>query len=194
MGVTGSIGAGKSAVARLLAERGAALIDADELARAAAADPAVLERIRAELGAELVRGGRLDRAATGALVFADPEALEKLNGIIHPWVRRRTWERVEELRRQGEPPPVIVLDVPLLFENGLEDRFDAVIAVVAPLAERVRRVAARSGLSEEEVRARDAAQWPQERKAALADFVIENAGSEEELAGRVAEVWARLIG
>jgi dephospho-CoA kinase len=193
IGLTGNIGSGKSSVARLLRERGAAVIDADALAREATEDRGVLDAIARDLGAELVAGGRLDRAATARRVFRDPEARRRLERIVHPWVRRATAERMEALERLPEPPPVIVLDIPLLYESGLDRGLDAVIVVIAPLRDRVARVVARSGLSEQEVRSRDAAQMPLEAKAARADFVVDNGGTPEELEVRVDAVWNGLL-
>ena len=192
IGLTGNIGSGKSTVARLLVERGAALVDADALARAAAADPQVLAAIAEKLGDDLVRGGGLDRAATAARVFEDAEAREILNSIIHPWVRRESAARVEALRTQDEPPRVILMDIPLLYENGLEAGLDAVIVVNAPLAVRVKRVGERSGLSEADVVARDGAQLPLEEKVARADFVLENSGKLEDLERQVEALWRNL--
>lgn len=177
----------------MLVARGAFLIDADELARAATNDPAVLSRVSAELGGEFVKDGQLERQAVGRAVFADPALLEKLNAIVHPWVAARREELEAEAMQRVEPPPLIVHDVPLLFEVGLDRSVDVTLVVTAPLPIRVRRVAARSGLSDSEVRSRDAAQLPEREKAARADFVIDNAGSEEELEGRVARLWPELL-
>ena len=193
VGLTGGIGAGKSTVAELFVEKGATLIDADALAREATKEPEVLRRIAEALGAELVRDSTLDRAATAARVFADESARTTLNGIIHPWVRQRSDARVEEISKQADPPPVILLDIPLLYENGLERGLDAVIVVDAPLSLRATRVAARSGLSEEEVRARDRAQMPLEEKVARADFVIDNSGPPEGLSPQIERVWRALL-
>ncbi len=192
IGLTGNIGSGKSTVARLLIERGAALVDADALAREAASDPQVLAAIAEKLGDDLVRGGGLDRAATAARVFEDAEARAILNSIIHPWVRRESAARVEALRMQDEPPRVILMDIPLLYENGLEAGLDAVIVVNAPLAVRVKRVGARSGLSEADVVARDGAQLSLEKKVARADFVLENSGDLEDLERQVEALWREL--
>ena len=192
IGLTGNIGSGKSTVARLLTERGAALIDADALAREAAADPDVLAAIAEKLGDDLVKAGELDRAATAARVFEDAEARGVLNSIIHPWVRRESAARVEALRARPNPPKVTLMDIPLLYENGLEAGLDAVIVVNAPLAVRVKRVGARSGLSEAEVRARDGAQLPLEEKVARADFVLENSGGLEDLERQVEALWRDL--
>ncbi|MEJ2292209.1 MAG: dephospho-CoA kinase [Deinococcales bacterium] len=193
VGLTGNIGSGKSSVARLLEARGAAVIDADALARQATEDAEVLAAIARDLGAELVAAGRLDRAATARRVFGDPEARRRLNAIVHPWVRRATERLTEALERAPEPPAVIVHDVPLLYENGLDRGLDAVIVVDAPLAERVARVAARSRLSEEDVRSRDAAQMPLDDKVARADYVVDNGGTLEELEARVDAVWRALL-
>lgn len=194
IGLTGSIGAGKSTVARGLIARGAELVDADVLAREATADPAVLSAIRARFGEDVVTGGVLDRGALGRRVFADPEAREALNAIVHPWVRRASAERVAELRARRPPPPVILLDIPLLYENGLERTVDAVVVVDAPLEQRVARVMRRSGLPAAEVRARDAAQMPAAEKRARADFVVLNDAGLDELDGRLGELWEALVG
>lgn len=196
VGLTGSIGAGKSTVARLLAGLGAAVIDADALARQATEDPEVLAAIARELGEGLVlrgpEGPRLDRAATAARVFGDPEALGRLNGIVHPWVRRRAAEEMAALEASGSPPPAIVHDVPLLFESGLEGDYDVVVVVDAPAELRARRLAERSGLSSEEVARREAAQMPPEEKVARADHVVVNAGDLEELEAQVRRLWREL--
>jgi dephospho-CoA kinase len=194
VGLTGNIGSGKSTVARLLRERGAAVIDADALARAATEDPDVLARIAASLGEDLVVDGRLDRAATAARVFGDAAALARLNAIVHPWVRARSAERERELSDAVPPPPVIVHDVPLLYENGLDAAMDAVVVVDAPLETRLRRVAERSGVSIDELRARDAAQLPLEEKVARAAFGGGDAGDLRELRVAVKALWAELLG
>ena len=193
VGLTGNIGSGKSTVAALLVQKGAALIDADALARAATQDPDVLAAIGERLGADLVVDGQLDRATTAARVFNDESARRVLNQIIHPWVRRKSDERVAELSGRLEPPPIILLDIPLLYENGLETGLDAVIVVSATFENRVKRVAARSGLSESEVRARDHAQMPLEEKVKRADFVVYNDGEPDALAPQLDALWTKLV-
>lgn len=180
-------------MAKLLAERGAVIIDADELARQATGDPEVLERIGAELGAGLVKDGALDRQAVAAAVFADPGARAILNSIVHPWVGLRRLQLQAQALGQAEPPPLVVHDVPLLFEVGLQDSVDVTVVVAAPLPVRTARVMQRSGLTEEQVRQRDAAQMSQDEKVARADFVIDNSASEAELAEEVARLWPELL-
>jgi dephospho-CoA kinase len=192
IGLTGNIGSGKSTVARLLAAKGAAIVDADALARQATDDPQVLAAIAQQLGSELVRGGQLDRAATARRVFANPEARRRLNSIVHPWVRRAMAAQVATLLASPEPPPVIILDIPLLYESGLEPTVDAVIVVNASLERRIERVTARGLLSADEVRARNAAQLPLAEKVARADFVVDNEGDLARLAAQIDSLWALL--
>jgi dephospho-CoA kinase len=192
IGLTGNIGSGKSVVARLFAERGAAVIDADVLARAATEDPAVLRELAATFGEIIVKDGKLMRAHLAAVVFDNPEARAELNAIIHPWVGREREARTAALAARTPPPAVIVHDVPLLFEVGLDAEMDRVIVVDAPLELRVARVMARSGLTEPEVRSRDAAQLPLAEKVRRADFVIDNSKSLESSAEQVDGVWRAL--
>ena len=192
VGLTGNIGSGKSTVARRLVEQGAALIDSDALAREATQDPDVLRQIADTLGADLVQNGELDRPKTAERVFGDEAARETLNGIIHPWVRRKSEERAEELEHQASPPDVILMDIPLLYENGLERGLDAVIIVDAPLNVRVKRVQERSGLSEQEVRARDSAQTPLKEKVERADYVVNNSGDKKALEPQIGRLWSQL--
>ena len=182
VGLTGNVGSGKSTVARLFASLGAAVIDADALAREATQDARVLQRIAQTFGTELVTDRRLDRARLAAVVFADPEARGKLNAIVHPWVARKREEQVALLAARTPPPAVIVHDVPLLFEVGLDAAMDYTVVVDAPLELRIARASARSNLSEAEVRERDAAQTPLAEKVRRADFVVDNSGAVAEQA------------
>ena len=192
LGLTGNIGSGKSTVASLFAARGAAVVDADQLARQATDDAAVLSAVADALGDDLVVNGQLDRRKTATRVFADEGARRALNAIVHPWVRRASDERVRELAAGDEPPELIVHDVPLLFESGLGDRFDATVVVVAPLEVRVRRIVDRGGIRADDARRRDAAQMPQESKARLATWVIDNSGPADALAPQVDRIWREL--
>ena len=193
VGLTGNIGSGKSTVAELFTARGAAVIDADALARAATQDPDVLQKIAATFGDKLVKEGALDRAGLAAVVFNAPKARARLNAIIHPWVSRQREVQVTALASQSSPPAVILHDVPLLFEVGLDAEMDQTVVVDAPLAIRVARVTARRGLTPDDVRARDAAQLPLEEKVKRADFVIDNSGELADLLEQVERVWRALI-
>lgn len=191
VGLTGSMGAGKSTVAAGLARRGAVIIDADALARRATDDPGVLRKVAAALGPELVVDGRLDRAATARTVFADAEARRALEAIVHPWVRAEAAAQEAALGARDVPPVMVVHDVPLLFETGLDAGMDATVVVSAPRATREARVAARGG-DAAGVRARDDAQAPEAGKLERATFVVRNDADEVALEREVAALWSAL--
>lgn len=197
LGLTGSIGAGKSTVARLLRERGLTVLDADAVARELSEDDSVLSEVARWLGPEYLhyQGGRpssLNRPALAALVFADEQKRGVLNGILHPRVRARLGELERQAAVRGET--WVVQDVPLLFEGGAWKDMDSVLLVDAPLDVRLARVMARDTLSREAVMARDAAQMPVERKRALLEekpgslptgLVLDNGGDEAGLSARL---------
>lgn len=190
IGLTGGIGAGKSEVSRLLASYGAVLVDADVIAREVVAPGTEgLAAVAAAFGSGVLRpDGSLDRPKLGSIVFADKEKLAALNAIVHPLVRRRT----EELEAAAGPGAIVVNDVPLLAENGLAPLYDLVVVVDASDETRLERLVRLRGMTEEEARARMAAQATREQRLAVADLVIDNDGPLEELAPRVREVWERL--
>ena len=176
IGLTGGIGSGKSTVARMLAARGAAVVDADLLAREVVepGQPALAE-IAAEFGdAVLLPDGRLDRAALGAVVFADAARRERLNAITHPRVGALMQERIAAALASGAP--LVVVDIPLLFEGSRQSLFEGVLLVWVPPAVQLRRLVERDGMAEDEGRARIAAQMPIDDKRALATWVIDNSG------------------
>jgi len=182
IGITGNIGSGKSTVAQLLRAWGYPVLDLDLLAERARENKK--EELR-RLFPEAFRGGVLDRRALGRLVFADPERLRALEDLLHPEIRRLLEEELARLQA-----PLVFLEIPLLFEKGWEGRLDATLLVAAPWEERLRRVVARSGLSPEEVLARERAQMPEEEKRKRATWVVENAGSLEDLEGALRRVLA----
>jgi dephospho-CoA kinase len=192
-GLTGGIGAGKSEVSRLLEEHGAVIVDADKIAREVV-EPGTpgLAAVAEEFGDEvLAPDGSLDRPKLGAVVFADAERLAALNAIVHPLVG----ERSAELERQAaadSASALIVHDVPLLTENGLAPLYDVVLVVDASPENQLDRLVRLRGMTEEDARARMAAQATREERLALADIVIGNDGTPEELATRVREVWDEL--
>ena len=192
VGLTGNIASGKSTVARLLAERGALVIDADILARRAVEpDTPALRAIVERWGERMLAGdGTLDRAALREIVFEHAEELEVLNGIVHPEVARLRDEEVAAARARGER--LVVCDIPLLFERQLTDEFNFLVLVDAPRSVRLERLVNDRGLSHDEAMKMIAAQMPAELKRARADFVIENDSDLSALGRRVNELWSVL--
>lgn len=184
IGITGNIGSGKSTVAHLLRSWGYPVLDLDGLAQRARENKR--EELR-RLFPEAFRGEELDRRTLGQLVFGHPERLKALEDLLHPEVRRLLAEELAGLKA-----PLVFLEIPLLFEKGWEARLDGTLLVAAPLEERVRRVMARSGLTREEVLARERAQMPEEEKRRRATWVLENRGGLEELAEGLREVLAQI--
>lgn len=194
VGLTGGIGSGKSAVSAELASYGAVVIDADAIARQVV-EPGTpgLAEVVAEFGeGVLTPEGRLDRPRLGELVFADKNRLARLNAIVHPRVGERSGRLMEEALESGAE--VVVYDVPLLVENGLESLYDVVVVVDTPDEVRVERVSRDRDMPREQVRARIAAQADRETRLAAADFVVDNSGTREDLSDRVAELWGELLG
>jgi len=192
VGLTGGIGSGKSEVARLLAEHGALVVDADVLAREAVAPGTPgLAAVVEEFGpGVLAPDGSLDRAALGRRVFADEARLRALEAIVHPYVGRRT----AELTGAAGPDDIVVHDVPLLVEKGLHTGYDVVVVVDATEETRLRRLVGIRGMAEDEARARMAAQATREQRLAVADQVVSNDAGLDELAARVSTVWDALTG
>jgi dephospho-CoA kinase len=194
IGLTGTMGAGKSTVGALFGSWGARRVDADVLARQVV-EPGQpgLQAIAEAFGARMLRAdGTLDRAALRAIVFQDSAALRRLEAIIHPAVDLLRAALLEEARREGAR--VAVIEIPLLFEKGLSDEFDAVVVVDAPEDVRRRRVYESRGLTPEESSAMDSAQWPGEHKRAAADHVIWNDDDLASLESEAREVWDAVTG
>ncbi|MBW5250689.1 dephospho-CoA kinase [Streptomyces poriferorum] len=190
VGLTGGIGAGKSEVSRMLAGYGAVLIDADRIAREVV-EPGTpgLDAVVKEFGTGILTPeGTLDRPKLGSVVFSDGERLAALNAIVHPLVGARS----AELERAAGPDSVVVHDVPLLTENGLAPLYDLVIVVDAAPETQLDRLVRLRGMTEQEARARMAAQATREQRRAVADLVIDNDGPIEALEPQVREVWAEL--
>lgn len=191
IGLTGSLGSGKSTVGRLLHKRGAVLIDADLLVRDMQ-EPGrlLLGRMVREFGhGILTQAGALDRKAMAARVFSDAGALRRLNRLIHPAVRQQEAALISRFQDH----PVVALDIPLLFENHLHRLMDWVVAVSVTDAARFERLKEQRGLDEAEVRRRLAAQWPDETKRAMAHFMIDNSGGMEATEAQVQHLWERLL-
>jgi dephospho-CoA kinase len=193
VGLTGNIAAGKSTVADVWRSMGATVVDADELSRRAVepGTPA-LDAIAREWGTWVLdEGGALDRAALRQIVFADPEARARLEGIVHPAVAALRDQAYREASARGAK--LVVADIPLLFEVGMADEFDVVVLVDAPEAVRLARIVADRGLAEDEARRMIAAQMPSELKRARADIVIPNAGTLGDLQDSARDAWRQLV-
>ena len=190
IGLTGSIGSGKSTVARLLLARGIPVLDADAVARQVSSRSDVLAEVSSRLGAQYVLPDGLNRPALAELVFSQPSARATLNAIIHPAVREEMTRLEAQLEADGAR--AVAQDIPLLFENKLETLFDAVILVDAPLETRVARVMQRDGATREAVLARDAAQMPSSEKRSRADFILENDGDKAALEAQVTDALLQL--
>ena len=194
VGLTGGIGSGKSEVSRRLAAHGAMIIDADVAAREVVAPGTPgLAQIAEAFGPEVLGpDGALDRERLGAIVFRDPALRAKLNAIVHPLVGE--WMRAAE-HAAADPARddlIVVHDVPLLAENRRAGDFDLVIVVDVPPELQVERLVSQRGLTPDQARARMAAQASRPQRLAVADLVIDNSGSLDDLDRRVAGVWADL--
>jgi len=188
LGLTGGIGSGKSMVAQMFAQLGAAVIDADQLAREVVepGQPA-LQEIAATFGPDvLLPDGRLDRPKLAQIIFANPVERGKLDAITHPRIRRRM-EQLIKARRSG--PGVLIVDIPLLYENKRTSSVEKVIVVWVDPQTQLRRIQDRDGLSAQSAHQRVAAQMPLDAKRARADHVIDNSGSRDDTQHQVEAIY-----
>lgn len=189
VGLTGGIGSGKTEVGKIFADLGAFLIDSDALAREAVKSGSAALAAIGRRWPKVVRAdGSLDRPALAQVVFSDAGARAFVNGIVHPYVHARR----AALEKRAAAHTVVVHDVPLLFENGYQNECDVTIVVIAPVETRIARVMARTGLTRAQVEARLPAQIEPERARELADIVIENDGTIEELRERATSIYHEL--
>jgi len=190
-GFTGGVGMGKSTAARFLRERGAQIADTDEIARRLVQpDRPALAEIQQVFGPKMISpGGQLRRDELAKIVFADPAARAKLEAILHPRIREQWLAQIEAWR--GENHSLAVVVIPLLFETRAEPHFDKIICVACSGAAQRERLLAR-GWTPEQIRQRNAAQWPVEQKIARADFVIWTDGDLENHARQLERILASL--
>jgi dephospho-CoA kinase len=188
VGLTGGIGAGKSTVSRMLAQRGAVVVDGDQIARdlVVPGEPALAEIVDRFGPGVLLPDGELDRAGLAAIVFPDPEALADLDAIMHPRIAERAAEMLGAAEREGSR--IVVYDMPLLVENGSADDFDLVVVVHAPVEVRLARLAVR-GVAVADARERMARQASDDERAAVASILIDNGGDEDQLIAQVDRAW-----
>ncbi len=192
LGLTGGIATGKSHLSRTLAELGAVIVDADRISHGVTArGGAALPRIRDEFGEEYVRDGELDRWALGALVFSDPDALRRLNGIMHPLILEKMKREIAEAEALGAP--VTVLDVPLLYEAGMDAMCREVWCAWIPRRLQLQRLMARDGLTRAEALRRMASQMSAWEKRRRADRWIDTRGTLEESAEKVRSMYYGLL-
>ena len=192
VGLTGNIASGKSEIARMLADRGATVIDADVLAREAVRpETQALKDIVKRWGKDVLKNdGSLDRAALRQIVFADQSELDALNRIVHPGVTRLRDREIARARERGDQ--IVVCVIPLLFERNIVEEFDAIVLVDAPRPLRLERMVASRGLEATDAMNMIASQMPAELKRARADYVIENNGSLQDLQRDVDALWSFL--
>jgi dephospho-CoA kinase len=192
IGLTGNIASGKSEVAKMLAERGATLIDADVLAREAVRpETQALRDIVKRWGKEILKeDGNLDRDALRRIVFADQFELDALNRIVHPGVTRLRDREIAQAKERGDQ--IVVCVIPLLFERNLVEEFDAIVLVDSPRPLRLERLVTTRGLEETDAMNMIAAQMPAELKRARADYCIDNTGSLDDLERDVDALWSSL--
>jgi dephospho-CoA kinase len=189
VGVTGGIGAGKSTVADRLAERGAVVIDADQISRSLVEPGSpILADLVAEFGPEILReDGTLNRAQLAAKAFADPALTQRLNAIMHPAIQQAAADHIAQSTAE-----VVVYDMPLLFETGQQALVDTVVVVDVPVDLQIDRAVHQRGLSKDDVERRMAVQVDRETRLQGADFVIDNSGPVSETLTQVDEVWEAL--
>ncbi|WP_295820306.1 dephospho-CoA kinase [uncultured Microbacterium sp.] len=193
LALTGGIASGKSTIARLLAQHGAVIVDADAIVRELQAPGSpVLDQIAAAFGPGVIAGdGNLDRAALGAVVFSDDDARRRLNALIHPAVAAESGRRFAAAFA-ADPDAVVVYDVPLLVEARADDPWDLIVVAHAPASLREERLVALRGLTLADARARLASQVDDDTRLAVADVIIETAGSLAETSAQVEALWRRL--
>lgn len=192
VGLTGGIASGKSAVSSIFSSLGAMVVDHDLLARQAVevGSPG-LAAIVVEFGSEILNDdSSLNRAKLGSIVFSDPQKLAALNAIVHPEVFRLGREADV---RAGSLGVIVVHDIPLLAETTQEHDFDAVVVVEAPMEARISRMVAHRGMAVKDAQARIDAQASDAQRRAIADYVVDNSGSTEDLHKRVSQVWQELM-
>lgn len=194
IGIVGGVASGKSTVARMLARRGAEVIDADRIAAEVRSRPEVRAALADAFGESILdEAGHVVPRLLAEAVFGEPQRVERLNEVMHPPILRTIRERIEELRRQ-DAAPLVVLDAPLLVETDLHRELcDAILFVEASPEHRRRRAVQERGMSAAQFKKRSSAQRPVEEKQDLADYVVPNDGSLQELERRIDKLWPHLV-
>ena len=191
-GLTGGIACGKTTVAQMLAHKGAIIVDADQVARdVVAPNSPGLSDVMNEFGEEIIKNNELDREALGAIIFADPKRRKILEAILHPRIAVESARQIQAALSKSSP--MVLYDAALLVESGRADDFRPLIVVTASQHTQLERIVLRDGLNRDDARARLEAQMPVSDKAAVADYVISNDGSRDDLQEQVDQLWRTLI-
>ncbi len=190
VGLTGSIGTGKSTVAKIFKELGAYVIDADQIVHSLLKEESVKEKIREILGNVFDDKGEIDKKKVAEIIFNNPEKKKQLEALIHPLVFERIQEKIKNIEKK-DPDAVVVVEVPLMIETGSYKNYDVVIVVYAPEEIQLKRLLNR-GMEKEDALKRIKSQMPIDEKVKYADIVIENTGTLEELKKKVENVYREL--
>ncbi len=195
IGITGSLGTGKTTVAKIFKGLGAIVLDADEIThRLIEPNTPAWNKIKGYFGEDILKkDGRINRRALAKDVFSERRHLDKLCGIIHPLVYKEIGKRVKEIKRSS-PDAVVALDIPLLLESGGRSKVDKLVVVTAGREAQIKRAAAKFGLTRKEILRRIDAQMPLSEKERAADFVIDNKGSLSATERQAVEIWKNLAG
>ncbi len=190
VGLTGSIGTGKSTVSKIFKELGAYVIDADQIVHSLLKEESVKEKIREILGNVFDDKGEIDKKKVAEIIFNNPEKKKQLEALIHPLVFERIQEKIKNIEKK-DPDAVVVVEVPLMIETGSYKNYDVVIVVYAPEEIQLKRLLNR-GMEKEDALKRIKSQMPIDEKVKYADIVIENTGTLEELKKKVENVYREL--
>lgn len=191
VGLTGNIGMGKSTVAELFKGLGAYVISTDKIVETLLEEPDVIEEIKRLFGDEVIVNGKVNKKYVASVVFENPLMRIYLENILHPRVFKKVDEIIENIPKRGEPL-IVVIEAPVIFERGYQNRFDIIITVFCPEETALERLE-KKGFSKEEAIKRLKSQFPIEMKKSKSDYIIDNSGTLEETAKQVEEIFQKLV-
>ncbi|MCX7724993.1 MAG: dephospho-CoA kinase [Thermodesulfovibrio sp.] len=191
VGLTGNIGMGKSTVAELFKSLGAYVISTDKIVETLLEEPDVIEEIKRLFGDEVIVNGKVNKKYVASVVFENPLMRIYLENILHPRVFKKVDEIIENIPKKGEPL-IVVIEAPVIFERGYQNRFDIIITVFCPEETALERLE-KKGFSKEEAIKRLKSQFPIEMKKSKSDYIIDNSGTLEETAKQVEEIFQKLV-
>ncbi|MCS7164610.1 MAG: dephospho-CoA kinase [Thermodesulfovibrio sp.] len=191
VGLTGNIGMGKSTVAELFKSLGAYVISTDKIVETLLEEPDVIEEIKRLFGDEVIVNGKVNKKYVASVVFENSLMRIYLENILHPRVFKKVDEIIENIPKRGEPL-IVVIEAPVIFERGYQNRFDIIITVFCPEETALERLE-KKGFSKEEAIKRLKSQFPIEMKKSKSDYIIDNSGTLEETAKQVEEIFQKLV-